>query len=460
LTERADDRNQPDREAMQPPNILYLHSHDTGRYIQPYGYPAETPNLLRLAEDGVLFRNAFSAAPTCSPSRAALLTGLSAHASGMLGLAHRGFALHDPSRHLAHTLRAAGYRTVLAGFQHVSTEETIAACGYEEIHHDLERTERIARDFLTSDPDEPFFLDAGFVETHRVGLSFGETAEEVEWIERQARHVLPPAPLPDHPAVRRDMAAYLAAVRRLDRKTGVILDALDEAGLAGNTLVFYTPDHGLAFPRMKGTLTDHGLGVALIARGPGGFRGGLVVDALVSHLDVYPTICELIGIRTPGWLEGRSLLPLVRGEVVSVRDAIFAEVTFHAAFEPVRAVRTERWKYIRRFGTRQRAVLPNTDDSPSKDALLDLGWAERKLAEEELYDLALDPTEADNLACRPESQPVLAEMRQRLDAWMKETDDPLLGDSIQVPEGILLNDPDGLSPAEPLARCDGTTFSV
>jgi len=103
-------------------NILYLHSHDTGRYIQPYGHFVETPNLQRLAEEGVLFRSAFSAAPTCSPSRAALLTGQSPHSCGMLGLAHRGFSLTDYRHHLLHSLREGGFRSVLAGIQHVATE--------------------------------------------------------------------------------------------------------------------------------------------------------------------------------------------------------------------------------------------------------------------------------------------------------------------------------------------------
>jgi N-sulfoglucosamine sulfohydrolase len=445
---------------MTPPNILYLHSHDTGRYIQPYGYPVETPYLQQLAEDGVLFRNAFSAAPTCSPSRAALLTGQDAHTSGMMGLAHRGFSLHHPERHLAHTLREAGYRTVLAGFQHVATEDAIADCGYEVIHHDLKRAEEIAAEYLRSAPEEPFLLDAGFVETHRVGLSFGESPEEEAWIEEQAKHVLPPPPLPDHPAIRRDMATYLAAVKRLDRKIGVVLDALEEAGLAENTFVIFTPDHGLAFPRSKGTLTDRGIGVAMIARGPGGFAGGAIVDALVSHLDVYPTVCEVAGIERPPWLQGQSLVPLVRGESRSIRDEIFAEVTFHAAFDPMRAVRTDRWKYIRRFGSRRRPVLPNTDDSPSKDTLLDLGWAEHELAEEELYDLALDPDEADNLAGDPARQPILANMRRRLDRWMRETGDPLLGESIPVPDGILLNDPSGISPSNPSERHPGVSYRL
>ncbi|CAN5779889.1 sulfatase [soil metagenome] len=445
---------------MTPPNILYLHSHDTGRYIQPYGYPADTPNLQRLSEDGVLFRNTFSAAPTCSPSRAAMLTGQDAHSSGMMGLAHRGFSLHHPERHLANTLREAGYQTVLAGFQHVATGDAIADCGYDVVHHDLEQAEEIAAAFLRSGQDEPFFLDAGFVETHRVGLSFGESPDEEAWIEQQAKHVLPPPPLPDHPAIRRDMATYLAAVKRLDRKIGVLLDALDEAGLAENTLVIFTPDHGLAFPRSKGTLTDRGIGVALIARGPGGFQRGMVVDALVSHLDVYPTVVGVAGIERPSWLQGHSLVPLVRGESRSIRDEIFAEVTFHAAFDPMRAVRTDRWKYIRRFGSRRRPVLPNTDDSPSKDALLDLGWAEHELAVEELYDLALDPDEADNLAAESVHQPVLAAMRQRLERWMQETDDPLLQDPIPVPEGILLNDSDGISPSDPPERHPGKSYRL
>ena len=104
---------------MSHPNILYIHSHDTGRYIQPFGHAMPTPNFQRLAEQGILFRQAFCANPTCSPSRAALLTGQWPHSCGMLGLAHRGFRLNDYSHHLVHTLKKAGYTTALSGFQHV-----------------------------------------------------------------------------------------------------------------------------------------------------------------------------------------------------------------------------------------------------------------------------------------------------------------------------------------------------
>src|SRR3954447_22468964 len=104
------------------PNVLYLHSHDTGRYVQPYGHQVVTPNIQRLADQGLLFREAFSASPICSGSRAALLTGQSSHQAGMLGLAHRGWQLTDHRRHLMHTLADAGYWTGLIGEQHVSED--------------------------------------------------------------------------------------------------------------------------------------------------------------------------------------------------------------------------------------------------------------------------------------------------------------------------------------------------
>ena len=128
---------------------------------------------------------------------------------------------------------------------------------------------------------------------------------------------------------------------------------------------------------------------------------------------------------------------------------MFAELTYHAAYEPQRAVRTKRWKYIRRFGDRLRPVLPNVDDSPTKDLLLQSGWGERELPREELYDLRFDPVEAANLIEAPRCAEVADELRERLDRWMHETADPLLDGPVPAPEGAELNDPDQISPAEP-----------
>jgi arylsulfatase A-like enzyme len=244
------------------------------------------------------------------------------------------------------------------------------------------------------------------------------------------------------------MAAYKASARILDEAMGAVLNALDENSLAENTLVVCTTDHGIAFPGMKCTLTDGGTGVMLILRGPGGFGGGQVSDALVSHVDLFPTICELCGIDPPGWLQGRSLLPLARGQAEEVNDCVYAEVNYHCNYEPKRALRTKRWKYIRRYAEYGYPMLANIDDSPSKSVWMAHGLAQRPLAAEELYDLVFDPNQAHNLATDPARESVLAEMRGRLHDWMMATGDPLLKGPIPQPEGAAVSRPEDVSPGD------------
>lgn len=414
----------------QPLNILYLHSHDSGRFLQPYGHPIPTPHLNRLARQGVLFRQAFSAAPTCAPSRAALLTGSYPHQNGMLGLAHLGFGLHDYQQHILHTLKPAGYLSILAGTQHIAAKpETI---GYDVIlRPESMRAADVAPaavHFLKSSPQQPFFLDVGFFETHRI---YPEPTDQDD-----PNYVAVPPQIPDTAATRRDMAGYHASARLLDTGVGLILDALDELGLSENTLVISTTDHGIAFPKMKCSLSDAGCGVSLIMRGPGAFKAGTVQDAMVSHLDIFPTLCDLVGIEKPDWLMGKSLLPLLHGEVDHLHEALFAEVSYHAAYEPKRCVRTTRWKYVRRYDGGTTPVLPNCDDSPSKQLWLAHGWQTEPLEHpEELYDLLFDPAERNNLAADPAHHDTLLHLRSRLETWMRETNDPLLKGPIPAPPG-------------------------
>jgi len=424
---------------MNRPNILYIHSHDTGRYVQPYGHAVPTPNIQRLAEQGVLFLQNFCAGPTCSPSRASLLTGQCAHSSGMIGLAHRGFSLKDYKQHIVHTLHKVGYHSALSGVQHVAKNAEII--GYDQILTTQGgKAAQTAVDFLDNAPPQPFFLSVGFGVTHRKFPEPGPDEDE--------RYCLPPAPLPDTPETRRDMAAFKASARILDQNIGVVLEALDKNGLTENTLVICTTDHGIAFPGMKCNLTDHGIGVMLIMRGPGGFTGGQVCDAMVSHIDVFPTICDLLEIEHPQWLQGKSMIPLIRGETDEINEEIFSEVTYHAAYEPQRAIRTQRWKYIRRFEERHTPVLPNCDDSLSKDVWMKHGWRERPVPQEQLYDLIFDPNETHNLVGEPLMAVVLDEMLGRLERWMRSTDDPLLKGPVPAPSGARFNDPDGISPQE------------
>jgi arylsulfatase A-like enzyme len=195
-------------------------------------------------------------------------------------------------------------------------------------------------------------------------------------------------------------------------------------------------------------------------RGPGGFTGGRVVDQLVTQIDLFPTICDLAGIPHPGWLQGTSLLPLIAGEVDRLHDEVFAEVNYHCAYEPQRCVRTERWKYIRRFHEHhgyEKPMPSNCDDGPSKARWIGHGWADRPVAAEQLYDLMFDPVETNNLAGDPAHAGVLAEMRNRLERWMRDTQDPVLNGVAPAPPSAVVNPPDeipqgGLVSAQERAR--------
>jgi arylsulfatase A-like enzyme len=175
---------------------------------------------------------------------------------------------------------------------------------------------------------------------------------------------------------------------------------------------------------------------------------------LQTRGDIYPTICDYLGIERPPFLQGVSLMALLRGEVEQARQEIFAGSTWHAAYEPQRAVRTMRHKYIRRWGERRTPVLPNTDDGPCKDLLLRNGWADREIAREQLYDLLFDPNEANNLFFDPGYADVLADLQARLQSWMNDTDDPLLAGHVDPPPGVEVNLPDQLSASDPTTRID------
>lgn len=170
---------------------------------------------------------------------------------------------------------------------------------------------------------------------------------------------------------------------------------------------------------------------------------------MVSHLDVYPTIAELLGEPRPAWLQGVSLLPLTADPTATVRSETFAEVTYHASYEPKRTIRTSRYRYVARFGDRMRPVLPNTDDSAGKRLWVQNGWAERTVPREELFDTLFDPHEMVNLVDEPRAQPVLHDLRSRLRANMRATGDPLLHGDVAAPDPSLVTDPDRIDPRLP-----------
>lgn len=451
--------------SQAPLNIVYLHSHDTGRYIQPYGYALQTPHMQKFAEQGVLFRQAFCVGPTCSPSRAGLLTGQSSHSSGMLGLAHRGWGLTDYKQHLLHTLKAQGYHTALAGLQHIAhgPECATKVIGYDQAIPWNNSYAQVTANAITilrerKDKNQPFFLSAGYLLTHRTN----KKGESVQWHCHEdsplgdSRYVMPPAPLPDTPITRKDFADFAVSAKRLDDQYGQILQTLEDTGLAKNTLVIITTDHGIAFPHMKCNLTDHGTGVLLMMRGPqaSGFTGGKVVDSMVSHIDVFPTLCDLLGIAKPSWLQGRSFMPVITGQADAadpdaIRSEVFSEVTYHAAYEPKRGIRTRRYQYIRNYPVnpqRRGPILPNIDNSVSKTLLHEQDWCKHVMPIEELYDLTFDPQQRCNRIDDPALAEVKTDLSARLDRWMQETSDPLIHGHVPLPTGGITTNVDAYSP--------------
>ena len=167
---------------------------------------------------------------------------------------------------------------------------------------------------------------------------------------------------------------------------------------------------------------------------------GRAIDALVSHLDVFPTLCEILNLDSPEWLQGKSMVPLLNGSAEKIRDEIFSEVTFHASYQPMRCIRTERYKYMKYFDDDyDRVAAANIDDGPAKSFLLENGLLDRTIEREQLFDLYYDPAERNNLVGRPEYWHVYEDLARRLRAWMEETDDPLLSGKVEKPPGAVIN---------------------
>ncbi len=424
-----------------------------GRWIQPYGHPVQTPHFSAFANEALVFRKAFCAAPTCSPSRAAMLTGMSPHCVNMLGLSHRGFGPVDGSRHLAGYLRENGYHTILAGIQHETTEDGIPDLGYNErIKSTLSNTDPAAPDPDTARilaerlrgqlPEAPLFVSFGTFMPHR---KFPERAPE-----DAPERLTPPFPVSDTPEGRLDFASFRAAVRVADEAFGCLVDALKETGRWEKAVVIATTDHGPAFPGMKCTLHDTGIGVTFMIK-HANTTGAGTTDSLVSHVDLFPTLCDLAGIDRPGGLQGLSLTRVLENPDTEVRKDLFAEVTYHAAYQPMRAIRTSRYKLIRHFDPeRLRPVLANVDEGLERERLLASGWEDLVGEPIELYDLAVDPFETRNLVNDPAFHAVRDDLLSRLNTWMQETSDPLVSlcPRVPAPQGATVNQLASRSPSD------------
>jgi arylsulfatase A-like enzyme len=430
--------------ANQRPNILLALADDWAwPHAGAYGdRVVRTPTFDRVAREGMLFSHAFSVTPSCTASRAALLTGQWSHrleeSGNLWSTLQKRFVCYPD------VLEAAGYHVGLTGkgwdpgdFQVAGRTRNPAGPSY-----------RSFAAFLASVPDgKPFCFWLGHRDPHRPYVGGSGVKSGLD----PAAVFVPPY-LPDTPEVRGDICDYYFAVQRYDHDVGEALKLLEQAGRLDNTLVVMTGDNGWPFPRGKANLYDAGTRQPLAVRWPARVRAGQTSDAYVSFEDFAPTFLEAAGLKPLPAMTGRSFLDvLTTGRSAVPRDRVFVERERHANVRkgdlgyPCRAIRTREFLYIRNFHPERwpagdpelwKAVGPfgDIDPGPSKEGVLKgrddpklarfFGLACGKRPAEELYDVNKDPYDLANLDDRPEYRSAKENLHAELERWMRDTGDP------------------------------------
>jgi N-sulfoglucosamine sulfohydrolase len=405
------------------PNIVFLISDDhSAPDLGCYGNKAiGTPNLDALARDGIRFQTCVVTSPQCSPNRSAMFTGCMAHTTSTS-------RLHAPMPPWEQTflegLRARGYYT--GAFRKVHQGPA-----FEKSRLDFYAGPKAPfSEFFANRPkNRPFFLQVGFTDPHR---PYKKGAFKPPHDPAKVRL---PAFLPDDADVRNDLADYYDEIARMDGECGAVFELLRSEGLWNNTVVVFTGDNGMPFPRAKGTCYDAGLVVPLIVRMPGAGGRGAVRSELMSHIDLAPTFLDFAGAPVPSKMQGRSFKPLLDGTAYAPRREAFSSRNWHDNFDPSRSIRTSAHKLI--YNT-----APATPYRPIRDLAESPTWTaynrlfrsgqlspqHLRLMEPsrpvfELYDLAADPDEFNNVATVPEKREVFADLRRRLSDWMHDTYD-------------------------------------
>ena len=414
----------------QRPNILWISCEDTSPDLGCYGDRyARTPNLDRLAAQGIRYVNAFAVAGVCAPSRSGIITGMYPTTIGT----HHMRSQAVPPPHIkcfTEYLRAAGYYCTNNAKTDYNFECPITA--WDDCSRQAHWRNR---------PNGmPFFAVFNLAVTHESQIRgdpahFARRTADLKPSERHdpAKAELPPY-YPDTPIVRGDWARYYDLVTAMDMQVGRILKELEDDGLADNTIVFFWADHGRGLPRAKRWIYDSGIRVPLIIRRPGRIHGGTVCDDLISLIDLGPTVLSLAGVKVPAYMQGRPFLGDQGGEP---REYVFAaRDRMDETYDIIRAVRDKRYKYIRNFrpGRPYAQYIDYMEQMPTMKEMRRLNKAgeltgPQKLfflpekPEEELYDTKADPHEIRNLAGSQEHQDTLRRMRDVLARWMRETND-------------------------------------
>jgi len=417
------------------PNVLWLIAEDFGPELGCYGTEQVwTPNLDRLAKEGVRYTRAFTVAPVCSPSRSAFMTGMYQTTIGAHNhRSHRddGFKLPDGVRVLPDWMRPAGVFT--ANVVKLPPDFKFKGTGKTDWNFQSAESKSFDGDAWEDlRKRQPFYAQINFQETHRT-YHAPKRADPTK--------VSFPPYYPDHPVTRADWAAYLDAATELDRKVGLILQQLEADGLAESTVVVFFGDHGQSHVRGKQFCYDSGLHIPLLIRwpskfpAPAGVAPGTVDDRLLEAIDLSATTLSILGIEKPARMQGRIFLGPKADPARTV--AFGARDRCDETVDRIRTVRDVRYRYIRNFMPERPLLQRNRYKErsyPVWNLLKELA-AEGKLTpeqalltaprrpEEELYDLEKDPYEIRNLAGSPEHWESLERLRGELEKWIESSND-------------------------------------
>lgn len=443
---------QPLRQAQDGPNVLFITVDDMNAdSLGVYGCPVDdtTPNLDKLAGEGIRFEHAHVQAPNCTPSRNVFQTGRYPHNSGVEGF----YDVEVDFRILPDLLKAKGYRTGIWGKVADTTprsnyawDKVINTYG-KGMSKNAEAVGKAALKFIRGSLVEgkPFYLVMNISDPHHP--LFGSNASKKKGYDLfppskiyTAKEVVVPRFLPDLPGVREEVARYYSSVRRADDIVGGILKALEKSGEVENTLVIFISDHGMPFPFAKTNLYHHSTRTPWLVRYPGVVKPGRVdSEHMISAIDFMPTILEFCQIETPEGLDGKSIVSLLKGESQSGRDMVFKEYHENAGGvrNPMRAIETRRFGYVfNPWSDGERLFKSATLHSASYKAMKKAGASDKEIAArveffnhrvvEELYDYEKDPDALNNLIDNPEYADVVKRLRREMESWMVTADDPAL----------------------------------
>jgi arylsulfatase A-like enzyme len=412
-------------EIKQPNFIVFIADDAAWNDCKPYGNEViKTPNINKLAEEGLVFDNAFLTASSCSPSRCSILTGRYPHSTGAPEL---HMPLPADQVLFAGELQKAGYYTVVAGKYHIGQPRS----EFDSIYGGgPSGCENWVRAMENRPKGKPFFMWLAAIDPHRT-----YQPNTIPEPHEPSKVVVPPY-LPDADSTRKDLALYCDEISRLDSYLGKVMEILQEQGVDDNTMVIYMTDNGRPFPRAKTRLYDSGIKTPFIVRWPAKIKKGRT-DALISSIDIAPTFCELAGANISETFQGVSFVPVINDYSATVRDYIAGEHNWHdyQAFE--RAIRDSEFLYIRNS-------FPELNASPPADAVGSLTYREMikmyragelngnqldcfvaPRPEEELYDVVNDPYQFNNLAENTGYTEILAKMRNKLDEWIIQYNDTI-----------------------------------